>query len=101
MPRPIGCQFCHAPLDPAQQFAYHVQALTAADRHPLHGGRKLPHAGGQPLRCCRDCEGLIATGRCEVRDVAPTAAVRRVVSAAVLFGTAAVTVKLGKWVGGL
>ena len=103
MPRPLGCQFCRTPLDPPQEFAFHVQALTAADPHPLAGGRRLPHAGGRPLRCCRGCQGLIETGRCEVRDVhaaARTAGLRLMVSAAVLMGTGAMTVKLGKWLAG-
>jgi hypothetical protein len=93
MPRPLGCQFCRTPLDPAREFAFHVQAATVADRHPLTGGHRLPHLGGHPLRCCRRCEGLIAAGRRVVRPVAPGAGVRLLVSAAVLVGT----VRLGRW----
>lgn len=97
MPRPLGCQFCRTPLDPARQFAFHVQALTAADPHPLTGDHSLPHAGGQPLRCCRGCETRIVSGRGE----SPHAAgVRLLVSAAVLMGTGAMTVRLGKWLAG-
>jgi hypothetical protein len=103
MPRPLACQFCPTPLDPAQQFAYHVQTLTAGDRHPLVGGRRLPHAAGKPLRCCRGCEGLIASGRYEVRDTSAAARVagmRMLVSAAVLAGTGTLTLRLGRWLTG-
>ena len=96
MPRPLGCQFCRTALDPAQQFAFHVQTATAADSHPLTAGRRLPRAVGKPLRCCRECETLIVSGRCVVRDERP-AAVRALVSAAVLVGTAAMTLTLGRW----
>ena len=97
MPRPLACQRCRTPLDPAQEFAYHVQTATAADRHPLTAGRRLPHAAGKPLRCCRACQTLIAGGRAAGR---PPAGVRLLVSAAVLMGTGAMTVRLGKWLAG-
>lgn len=103
MPRPLGCQFCRTPLDPAQQFAYHVQTATAADAHPLVAGRRVPVAAGRPLRCCRGCEGLIASGRYEVRDTSAAARVaglRMLVSAAVLAGTGTLTLKFGRWLTG-
>lgn len=96
MPRPLGCQFCRTPLDPAQEFAFHVQTATAGDRHQLTAGRRLPHAAGRPLRCCRGCQTLIVSGRCVVRDDRP-AAVRSLVSVAVLVGTACMSLTVGRW----
>ncbi len=96
MPRPLGCQFCRTPLDAAQEFGFHVQTATAADRNPLTAGRRLPHAAGKPLQCCRECETLIVSGRCVGRDERP-AGVRLLLSAVLLVGTAAMTLTAGKW----
>ena len=93
MSRPLGCQFCRSPLDPARQFAFHVQTATATDPHPLTGAHRLPHRDGRPLRCCRRCETRIMSRR-------PAAGLRLLVSAAVLVGTGAVTVRLGRWLAG-
>ena len=55
MPRPLTCQFCRAELDPAREFAYHVETLTPEGPVLPAALRRLPAVAGKPVRACRGC----------------------------------------------
>jgi hypothetical protein len=55
----MPCQFCRGELDLAQQFRYLVEAQTVDDPVMMAAIRRLPHAHGRPLRCCRGCQTAI------------------------------------------
>jgi hypothetical protein len=65
----LHCRFCGDELDLAQQFAYLVEVQTVSNPVMLRAIRRLPHAGGAPLKCCKACQAGIEQRRFEVRDV--------------------------------
>jgi hypothetical protein len=65
----IRCRFCGDELDLCQQFAYLVELQTVNNPVMLRAIRRLPHAGGVPLRCCKVCQSGIEQKRFVVRDL--------------------------------
>lgn len=65
----MRCQFCRSDLDPAQQFRYLVEAQTVNDPVMMAAIRRLPHAHGRPLRCCRGCQSAIERKEIVVRNL--------------------------------
>lgn len=65
----LACQFCRTELDLAQQFRFLVEAQTVDNPVMLAAIRRLPHAHGRPLRCCRGCQSAIERKAVAVRDV--------------------------------
>ena len=88
MPRPLTCQFCRADLDPAQEFAYHVESQTPEGAVLPAGLRRLPAVGGRPLRACRGCRATPA------RRPAAGAAGQALFAAVAAVGMWALTAKL-------
>jgi hypothetical protein len=102
MSRALCCQFCRVALDPAQEFAYHVEAQTVGNPTMLAAIRRLPYANGRPLRVCRECQFGIEQQRYEVRDVnyARRATVRSgqaLLTVVAAVGVMAITAKLSRW----
>jgi hypothetical protein len=66
---PIRCRFCGDELDLGQQFAYLVELQTVSNPVMLKAIRRLPHAGGVPLRCCKGCQAGIEQKKFVVLDL--------------------------------
>src|SRR4051794_2463013 len=71
----MPCQFCRTDLDLAQQFRYLVEAQTVNDPVMMTAIRRLPHAHGRPLRCCRGCQAAIERKALAVGSLPPRARV--------------------------
>lgn len=67
--RAMHCRLCRDELDLAQQFAYLVEAQTVDNPVMLAAIRRLPHAGGRPLRVCRGCQAGLEQRQVTARDV--------------------------------
>lgn len=65
------CQFCAAPLDPAQEFRFLVESQTLANPGMLARIRRLPAtADGRPLRVCGGCQAAVEARARVVRAAA-------------------------------
>ncbi len=89
MPRPLSCRVCGSELDPAQEFAYHVELMTADNPAMLAAIRRLPHANGKPLRVCRKCQ----RNRLMPMPTADRIALRAIAAV----GLVAMTATLSRW----
>jgi hypothetical protein len=79
------CQFCSAPLAPAQEFRFLVESDAGADPAYLARIRRLPAAAdGKPLRVCDACQRALEHHPLRFRLAAERAAARRQVRAAML-----------------
>lgn len=95
MPRPLPCEYCRAALDLAQQFAYHVESESAGDPKQPGLPRRLPWAGGRPLRVCRRCQSAFVN-----RKAAPDRADidgRALLAAFAVVVAWAAAAKLSRW----
>ncbi|MBY0514307.1 MAG: hypothetical protein K2P78_10395 [Gemmataceae bacterium] len=73
------CQFCAAPLEPAQQLRFLVESATLDDPTHLSRIRRLPAtADGRPLRVCSGCQSRIEADHHRFRaDVARASGARQ------------------------
>lgn len=93
------CQFCAAPLAPAQELRFLVESDAGTDPAYLARIRRLPAAAdGTPLRVCDDCQRQIERHPLRFRLAVERAAARRQLHAGML---AAVGLLSAGWFFGL
>jgi hypothetical protein len=68
------CQFCHDPLDPAQELRFLVEIQNLDNPAYLEQIRQLPAVGGKPLRVCKPCQAKVEATPNRLRAVPRPAA---------------------------
>lgn len=61
------CQFCNAPLEPAQELRFLVEIQNLDNPTYLDHIRQLPAVGGKPLRVCKACQTRVEASSSPLR----------------------------------
>jgi hypothetical protein len=63
VPKPRPCACCRTPLEPVQEFRFHVESESLDAPAFLAAIRRMPSANGRPLPVCAACQARLAAPR--------------------------------------